>query len=293
MVGVDRLQPGDHAFLSFADDKQRWDILSAFTHYGLARGEKILLSVDTARPLDEVAAQLAGGETAAREVLSSGQLVVSAAPGFPPGTSDATRFDATRFADASRKRIDDAAAEGFSGVRTASELSLALMPFDGMGQLVDFERNVHRELTGSGTSVRYTALCQWDERRFGDGPHLDAVRSIHPVTVLPTPGALYAACTDDGVRLTGDSDLSSREELTAALRALEDLRQRPDQSLVLDLTDLSFMDAHSTGTILRLAASLSPPRRLEVRCRAHHRRMFHVLGGRAIRQLAIITERVP
>jgi hypothetical protein len=288
MVGVDRLQPGDHAFLAFADDRQRWDILSVFTHHGLARGEKILLSVDTARPLDEVAAQLAGGKTAARDVLSSGQLVVSAVPGFTPGA-----FDAARFADASRKRIDDAAAEGFSGVRTASELSLALMPFGGMGQLIDFERNVHRELTGSGTSVRYTALCQWDERRFGDGPHLDAVRSLHPVTVLPASGTLYVSCADDGVRLTGDSELSSREELTAALRVLEDLRRRPDQSLVLDLTDLSFMDAHSAGVILRLAASLSPPRRLEVRCRAHHRRMFHVLGGRAIRQLSIITERLP
>ncbi len=33
-VGVDRLQPGDHAFFSYSDDETRWEILSVFTAAG-------------------------------------------------------------------------------------------------------------------------------------------------------------------------------------------------------------------------------------------------------------------
>src|ERR1700741_462300 len=100
---------------------------------------------------------------------------------------------------------------------------------------------------------------------------------------------LHVTPTDDGLRLTGDSDLSTRKEFTAALRMLADMRVPPGQALVLDLSQLSFLDANSAGAILRLAAGLSPPRRLEVWCRAHHRRMLSVLGARSIRQLAIVA----
>jgi hypothetical protein len=102
-------------------------------------------------------------------------------------------------------------------------------------------------------------------------------------------GTLDVTFTDDGIRLTGDSDLSTRKEFSAALRKLEDMHVPPDQALVLDLSQLSFLDANSAGAILRLAAGLSPPRRLEVCCRAHHRRMLTVLGARSIRQLTIVA----
>lgn len=103
-------------------------------------------------------------------------------------------------------------------------------------------------------------------------------------------GTLQVTLTDGGIGLTGDSDLSTRKEFSAALRMLEDMDVPPGQALVLDLSRLSFLDANSTGAILRLAAGLSAPRRLEVRCRAHHRRMLSVLGARSIRQLTIVAE---
>ena len=108
-----------------------------------------------------------------------------------------------------------------------------------------------------------------------------------------SPGALHVTPTETGVRLTGDSDLSTRDEFTAAMRMLEEARPPGGEPLVLELSGLSFIDAHSTGAILRLAASLPPPRRLEVRCGAHQRRMLNVLGARTVRQLTISTERVP
>jgi hypothetical protein len=101
-------------------------------------------------------------------------------------------------------------------------------------------------------------------------------------------GTLRVIAITNGIRLTGDSDLSTRDEFTAALRILEEKLVPPGQALVLDLSRLSFLDANSAGAVLRLAAGLSPPRRLEVLCRAHHRRMLSVLGARSVRQLTIV-----
>ena len=70
-VGVDRLQPGDHAFLAFSDDEERWEILSTFTRQGLAREEKVFLLLDVQSPA-EAAARAAGSVAAARRRLRRG-----------------------------------------------------------------------------------------------------------------------------------------------------------------------------------------------------------------------------
>jgi hypothetical protein len=118
----------------------------------------------------------------------------------------------------------------------------------------------------------------------------------HRVTQVPgdaDTGTLQVTPTDGGIRITGDSDLSTRKEFGEALRMLADMRVPPGQALVLDLSQLAFLDANSTGAILRLAAGLSPPRRLEVWCRAHHRRMLTVLGAGSIRQLTVVVRDPP
>ena len=281
-VGVDRLQPGDHAFLAFADDEERWEILSTFTRQGLAREESVFLLLDVDSP-GEVAARVAGSAAAAQRAIDGGHLVVSNAPRFAPG-----RFDARKLVDTTRRRIDEVVSAGFSGLRSASEMSFALAPVDSLDQAVEYE-HVLDETLFAGQHGQYTALCVWDERKFGTEPAMDAARAIHPVTVLPSAGTLHVAPTAAGVRLTGDSDLSTRAEFTGALRALA---ARPEATLVLDIADLSFLDAYSVNAILRLAAGLVPPRRLEVRCRNIHRRMLHALGGRLIQQMSIVTERL-
>ncbi len=320
-VGVDRLQPGDHACLAFSDDGERWEVLGDFARYGFARGEKVYLSVSAADGLDAVAALAAGGMAAARSALASGQLVVSRAPRFRPG------LDPETLVMRSLRRLDDAVAEGFSGVRAASELPVAP---DVMADVVEFEKALHRAVTAPHDGARYTALCHWDERAARDrgparepaghpgqgtgrdagqgtgqgtgqggrpagAPDMDAIRALHPVTVIARPGTLHACWTAGGVRLTGDSDLSTRGEFTAIMRALADLRPPGDeagQPVVLDISDLSFLDAHSAGMIVRMAAALDPGRRLEVRCRAHHRRLLQMLGARALRQLSLVTSRL-
>jgi hypothetical protein len=283
-IGVDRLQPGDHAFLAFSDDEQRWEILSTFTSQGIARDEKVFLLTDVVHSPAEVAARVAGGQQAARRLIDGGQLVVSTTPRFSPGG-----FDARRLVDTTGRRVGEVVRAGFSGLRSASEMSYALAPVESLDQAVEYESVLHETMFGAKASRRYTALCLWDERQFGGEPALDAVRAIHPVTVLDRVGSLHVTLTSVGVRLTGDCDLSTRPAFTGAMRTLA-IRQGP--TLILDIADLSFLDAYGVSGILRLAEELAPPRRLEVRCRNVHRRMLNTLGARAVPQLSLVTERL-
>lgn len=283
-VGVDRLQPGDHAFLGYADDDTLWEILRVYTQQGLARDEKVGLVVDVDRSTSWVAARVAGGTVAAAKAMRSGQLVVSNAPRFARGG-----FDAGRLVEGVRRRIDTASAEGFSGLRSASETSLALAPVDHLGQAVEYETALHASLFAGEGKPRFTALCMWDERLFGATDAMNAARAVHPVIVLPRLGILHASVCGNRVSVTGDSDLANRTAFDAALRTLGAL---PATTLILEITDLSFFDAHSAGAVLRFAAGLTAPRQLEVRCRSSQRRLLCLLGGRSIRQLSIITMRL-
>src|SRR5580693_75048 len=150
-VGVDRLQPGDHAFLGYDDQDTLWEILSVFTQQGFARAEKVGLLVDVGHSPGWVAARLAGGTAAAATALRSGPLVVSNTPRFARGG-----FDAERLVEGARRRLDTVLAEGFTGLRSASEMSLALAPIDHLGQAVEYEIALHASLFPGHQGSRYT-----------------------------------------------------------------------------------------------------------------------------------------
>jgi hypothetical protein len=283
-VGVDRLQPGDHAILAYSDDGERWEILSEFTQQGFVRGERVCIRLDVDQSPEEVAPRLAGGIAAARDAIGSGQLVVSNTPRFAPGC-----YDPMVLVARTRELIDAALRDGYQGLRSASDGSLALAPVDDWQQLLEYETVVQRSLFATGQARWYTAICQYDLRRFGDVPALDAIREVHTVIVLDKTGALHVSLITDGMRITGEVDLSTRDEFTTALQRVAG-HQAP--TLVLDIADLSFLDAYSAAAIVRLAAGLAAPRRLEVRCRSHQRRLLHTLGSRSVRQLSIVTERL-
>jgi len=283
-VGVDRLQPGDHALLAFADDEDRWDVLSVFTQQGFARDEKVALLVDVGHSPAWVAARVTGGPADARAALRAGRLVVSNTPRFERGG-----FNAGRLVEGVRRRIATVLAEGFTGLRSASEMSLALAPVDHLGQAVEYEAALHAALFRTQRGRHYTALCHWDERLFGGTEALAAARDVHPVILLPRLGTLHAAVNGNRLVLTGDSDLTSRAEWN---RALDSLAGRPDGTLVLDVSDLSFFDAHSASAVLRMAAGLPAPRRLEIWCRGSQRRLLHTLGARSVGRLSIVTKRL-
>ncbi len=219
-VGVDRLQPGDHAFFAYADDETRWEILTVFTQQGFARDEKVGLLVDVDHSADWVADRVAGGgggrapgaaRRAARRVeRAAGSRAAGSTPrGWWRGRGAGSTPCSPR---------------GISGLRSASEMSLALAPIDHLGQAVEYEIALHASLfSARAARPAYTALCYWDERLFGGTDAMDAARSVHPVIVLPRLGTLHAAVAGNRLSLTGDSDLASRTEFDAALRSLAGL----------------------------------------------------------------------
>ena len=61
---VDRLEPGDHACLTFSDPAERQDILAAFVADGLGRGEKVISYTENEQLWDDTAGPDAGDDRA-------------------------------------------------------------------------------------------------------------------------------------------------------------------------------------------------------------------------------------
>ncbi len=215
---------------------------------------------------------------------ATGRLVVSNAPRFARGG-----FDAARLVEGARRRLDTVLAEGFTGLRSASEMSLALAPIDHLGQAVEYEIALHATLFSEQQRSRYTALCYWDERLFGGTDAMKEARSVHPVILLPRIGTLHATVSGNRVsphrgKRPGQPGRVRRGAAVAGRTARHHARARHRRPVVLR--------RHSANAVLRLAAGLTAPQRLEVHCRGTHRRLLHVLGGRSVKQLSIITIRL-
>ena len=68
--------------------------------------------------------------------------------------------------------------DGFPGLRVAMDMSWALQPVSGVGQLPQFEQNVAAVLAGTAVSV----LCQYDRERF-EPATLASVAAFHTQSV--------------------------------------------------------------------------------------------------------------
>jgi anti-anti-sigma regulatory factor len=279
-VGVDRLRPGDHACLHFDDDDARWEVLAVFARTGFALGEKVMFFVDRGTSEDEVVERISSHDGSARAARSSGQLAVYSTPSWY--TPDA-RFDASRTISQTLEKIETACREGYPGVRATGDMGWALRPGMQLSELVEYEEAAHRELFADG---RFTGICQYDQQRFSS-QLTGTMSAIHSLTVIERIGDLHVSFTDSGLRLAGDSDLWSRGKLTAALKRV---REQSGGRMLLDLSGLSFMDGHSAGAIIHMAARMSAGELLEVRCGQHHASILRLLGAETVDGLVLAEE---
>ncbi|MET9292079.1 MEDS domain-containing protein [Streptomyces sp. NPDC003077] len=284
VVSVERLRPGDHAFASYADEEARWSTLGSFAQTGITKGERVLLFPDPALPRAEVLAHLAAYGPPVDGALESGQLVVlTMEQMWLPHTLSVERQVAGL-----HREIQRARRAGYPSVRSA--IDMAWVPSFG----ADIERVLWRESAGCHylfADSRYTELCAYDRARFTTDV-LDRAAAGHPTALLERPGSLLAIGGERpgagyGLRLVGDADLSTREQFADILRRVA---ASGAERVVMDLTELTFLDVHCARSVLRLAAAMESGRRVEIRCGGMHAHTFLLLGALNVPQLTLEGE---
>ncbi|MCM2420269.1 MEDS domain-containing protein [Streptomyces sp. RKAG293] len=279
-VSVDRMASGDHACLGFDSHRARWAVRAAFTEAGLLRGERVILFVDRGTTPGKAAARLADhGVPAAQALRDERLLVINETPGYDPERG----FDAESRAATWLGFTENASVMGFSGLRAVGDMSWALEPGVDHEELIDYETG----LTPLFADIGFTAICEYDRRLFP--PELMCrVGASHPTEVLQSLDALHITRTGTILHLAGNADLATREQFdTELLRSLGGPGPPPR---LVDLTALSFIDAHCATTLIRLAAGLPATARLAVHCPATHARVLRLCGAGEVRQLTLYVE---
>ncbi|MFE6161282.1 MEDS domain-containing protein [Streptomyces sp. NPDC056486] len=275
-VSVTRMNSGDHACLGFDDDESRWEVRAAYADIGLSRGEQVLFFTDRATTPALAAEQLRVSGFPLGPALKDGRLVVvNEVPGYDP----ATGFDPTERADLWVELTDKARHDGFSGIRVVGDMGWAAEPGVDQELLLAYET----ELSPLFTKIGFTAVCEYDRRKFDDGL-LGRIHHAHPKRALGRLGALDITRAGSELRIAGDVDLTTREEFDSALtHALAG----PDRPRVLDLSELCFMDIHSASTLVRLASRIPCGHLLSIRCQPVQDKVIRLCGAAEVPQLVL------
>jgi anti-anti-sigma factor len=252
---VDRLRLGDHVCWAFDDDRQRSDAMAGYVRAGLRDTHKIVYLIDN-RPAGSVIGDLRARGVSVDAPLHSGQLTVSTAE---ETCLTGGRFDPAAMHDHWRHEFAQARREGYAGLRAVEDMSWGLRPIAGAERLRSYETQVSR-VVSLGFGI---ALCLYDRRLFTSG-QLNEFSSVHPGTMRPGAGSdwfplLRMARTGDpfGVRLGGEADLSNREALQSLLRELLETSTRHTAPVVVDLTEVTFVDATAARALARAVAAAS------------------------------------
>jgi anti-anti-sigma factor len=266
-IPVDRLEPGDHACLTFSDHEERLDLLAAFVAAGLTRGDKVICYSDDVEDLRD---QLQDRTNSAVRVERTDRL----------WDGDAGP-DAKRMVERLAEELDGAA-----GLRITSDMCWAARPQANAEQLLAFESEVGR-LFATG---RLTAICEYDRESF-DPVTLAYAARVHGRTVAAAvyhEDPVVRICRQHvppGVRVAGELDHSRAGALGDALAEAV----RLDRDVHLNLNQLRFLDAGAAAVILRTAAGLPASRRMVVVCPEPIERTLTVAGAADVATLRMLV----
>jgi anti-anti-sigma factor len=246
---VDRLRLGDHVCWTFDDDRERSEAMAGYVRAGLGQMQKIMYFTDST-PTSAVLGDLEAQGVPIGAGLRSGQLTVS--------TSDETylaggRFDPVAMIGRWGREFAQASREGYTGVRAVGDMSWGHRPVPGTEHLSSYEAELNRVFS-DGFAM---AVCLYDRRLFSHSD-LNRVASAHPGTVGPRSGRdwvpllrMVRTCEPAGVRLIGEADLSNRDALQTMLRQLMDESATQVAPIVVDLTEVTFVDAAAARALVR------------------------------------------
>jgi anti-anti-sigma factor len=272
---VDRLEPGDHACLTFSDPQERLDLLAAFVSAGFARDEKVVCYTD-AVGVDELRADLRRRGVPANETVVPSRRL----------WGEDSAPDAKVMVAGLAEEMARAGREGRTGLRITADMCWAARPQVGAEQLLAFENEVAK-LFADG---RLTAVCEYDRESF-DPVTLAYAARVHPRTVAATvyhEDPVLRICRQHvppGVRVAGELDYSRADVLSDALAEAV----RLDHDVHLNLNHLRFIDAGAAAVILRTAAHLPEPRRMVIVCAEPIERTLTIAGAADVPALRMLV----
>ncbi|MFE1176731.1 MEDS domain-containing protein [Streptomyces sp. NPDC058773] len=281
LLPVQRLRPGDHAFVSYGDDEVRWEVVTAFVRLGLARGEKVLLLPCPGVPADEVLARIDFPSRSTVQARERGQLVVTS---MREVIAPDHAFTAARQMGRLHAETDRAVTEGHTGLRAFIDMGWVRALGTDVAAVAARETGAQALFTGRP----YTEICAYDRRRF-DRSMLTAMERAHPCTLLERLGSLRSTRGRDGsLCLIGEADAAHRPEVGRALE-IALTQTAPARRLTVDLTRLHFLSVGCAVTLLTLAGRAAAHELIEVRCDRGQCRTLRRLGAGTVPRL-ILTE---
>jgi anti-anti-sigma regulatory factor len=278
---ITELEADDHACLTFGESEELFDLTAAFVRDGLAAGLKVMWLSD-AGP-GPVIAELTRRGVAAGPAMAAGRLTADGCEG-PLLAGQVFRADAAVGWLASQLASRE---QGFAGLRVAVDMSWALRPVTGIGELPRFEEGIAAVLAGTTASV----LCQYDRDRF-DPVTLASVAGFHTRSVAAATyyaDALLRICRQyapPGIRAAGELDYQAEEPLALALAEAV----RLDGDVVLNLSGLTFSDARCTLVIAEAARAIaSSGRAVTLQCVPGVGKGFARLGIAGVPRVRLVT----
>jgi anti-anti-sigma factor len=233
------LRPGDHVCWTFADAADFSAAVLPFLDEGRRRGEQLLLIGSSQPELLRILAPLPGRD----DLIASGQLQVQGTDSVY--ASGGTLLPTEQVA-AYRSLVGEALERGRTGLRVAADVTpLARPEPDAQRRLHVYEQLADAMM---GT-VPMTALCLYDSSLGAEV--LGPVALLHPDQHSGEQEPLaHLSGRSPSLSLHGEVDVTQADGL---LRALVDVAGGTPGEVVLDLSDLRFLDVAGARALARAA----------------------------------------
>lgn len=171
-IGIDRAHR-EHTALVYRTAEELRSAVAAYFRAGIAAGERCVYILSDSTLIEILDALDEEGVDVPGEASRGSFRIMRAEQIYLRSGS----FDADRTIDLVRAALNDALADGHSGLRAAGEMAWALESGTSLAALVDYEKRLNTTVFPGG---RLTGLCLYDARRF-DAASIRAIELAHPL----------------------------------------------------------------------------------------------------------------
>lgn len=220
----------DHACWGYASDSERGELACAWLADGLRRGQRALYVAPGDR--DALIEELAGIPDSAGWLAAGSLGVIPSTEAYDLSVPIDADVQLAMYAGA----VDQAAADGYEGVRVAADLT----------PLVADERRRPAHLRWEQVADRYVAehplapLCLYDNRVIHG---IDAIVCVHPLQGPAVEPFSVHGAGGDAAALAGELDAFTAEVVAEVLGGLPRTDRR------IDVSALDFIDARSAWVL--------------------------------------------